>query len=363
MNEHDQGQGQPFADNYADEPIPDYRNLDENIVADEAPTVSEEPEDDDLAGNRSDDDGEPELGNSDLPPQKKYSVHEAFQMAQREKFNAIAENERLKQEVSRLKNISDQSNDAALRHYEENIQNKLYQATAKFELAEESGDVRRKTIAITELNDAQTKINELNRWKADQDYGQNQQQQQYQNQEPQYQPDYNQGYNQPQKIHSNRQIESQAEANGYNWAASNSWFNPNSRDYDPEMSKVAGSICSDIDSQLMSERNSDAIGSIQYFQELNKRLSQVRAQRNPRSNNTQVQNRGLNMKQSRSPVSSVRGNNGNSYNYGNGSKPQAKLTPDQAEFVRINKFDKEAFLRKVRESERSKGQKQQQNNF
>lgn len=341
MSEHDKV-NDGFSGNY-DKPSTDYLNLDPNVKDETEGNLIEEPIlEDDLEEGQDNQDAEEE--ESDRRHQKKYNVQEAFQIAQREKYNAIAENERLKQENSRLKNVSDQSTEAALRHYEENVNNRLNRATAMFEVAEERGDVSAKAYAIKEMNDANSAVNELNRWKSDNQYN-NAPEEQYQ--QNQYQPDPYQGYQQPAQSHSTREMEAQAAANGHNWMAKNTWFNEGSRDYDPELSSIAKDMSSRMDNELIRRGQGDAIGSPRYLQELDYHLNQVRSQGNRGSNNTQVQNRGLNMKQSRSPVSSVRNSGASSYNYNNRSKSQVKLTPEQAEFARANKFNPESYMKRI----------------
>jgi len=322
MNEYDKVSGD-FADNYDNEST-DYLNLDPNVQdASAVPNTVEEPEDN-LEDNSEVEESEEEPNGN--RGQKKYSVQEAFQIAQREKYNAIAENERLKQEVNRLKTVSDQSAEAALRHYEENVTNRLNRANAMFEVAEERGDIEAKKYAIKEMQDANFAVNELNRWKADQQANHGGYEEQYQQQ--QYQPERYQGYTpEPQRIHSTREMEAQAAANGHNWVAKNTWFSEGSPDYDPQLAAIAMDISYKMQQEAIRRGQGDAVGSPKYLQELDYHLNQVRNQGN-RSRSTQVQNRGLNMKQSRSPVASVRNSGSNSYNYNN-RKQQVRLTPDK----------------------------------
>ncbi len=350
MSEYNKSNGD-FVDNYLDDKPIDYRNVDPNIKDEIIETPNVDPDTGYNIEEEQDNQGDQDIeeDENDRRGQKKYNVQEAIQAAQRDKYNAIAENERLKQEVNRLKNVSEQTSEAALRHYEENINNRLRQARAMLSVAKERGDVDAEGFATEELTDARAAVNELSRWKADNQSNNTDYEEPYK--QNQYQPDPYQGYQQPTQIHSTREMAAQAAANGHNWAAHNTWFNEESPDYDPKLSAIAIDISYKMEQEAIRRGHGDAIGSPRYLQELDHHLSQVRNQGNRGSNNVQVQNRGLNMKQSRSPVSSVRNSGSNSYNYNNRSKSKSTLSPAHAEFARINKFNSESFAKRVRDYE------------
>lgn len=244
--------------------------------------------------------------------EKAENVHDHIYRLNQEKYRAIDENRQLQAEVERLRNLSDFSAQTALKNYDDNVMHRLENAKALYARARESGDVQAETDAQVELNFATGEYQNLLKIKSEaRTY-------QQPNAAPQnYSQPAQQNYSNPvEAAYASRPRETQE------WASKNTWFNERSHDYDHALANEAHSYAKEFENNLLNSGNAHYIGSREFFDYIDKHVEAVRTHR-------QQGNRGLNMKEARSPVSSNRSGRGSG---GRVSGTGSILTDRQADF-------------------------------
>ncbi len=283
---------------------PDSEPEDDEDIVEDVPEP-EEPEDE---GEEVLD--EPEEEEEKPVKQKKtsYSVHDQIARINKEKYEALDRNRQLEQEVERLRQVSDSSAQVALKNYDDNVMHRFSAAKENYARAEESGDVQEKLNAQVELNFATGEYQNLLQMKA-----------QYKP-EAQYTPPAQQ-YAPAQQMDPISQGYAMHARETQTWEMNNSWMNKNSKDYDDFLANEVHFYAKQFEDNLVKAGRPDGIGSAEFFEHIDRHVNSIREQR---SNSK----RGLNMKTTRSPVSTNRSGRSSSQ----GSNASGVLTPAQADF-------------------------------
>lgn len=224
---------------------------------------------------------------------------------QREKYQALDEANRLREENEELRRMVDLSTQAAQQYYDNDVYNRLERAKQLKAQAKEAGDVESEINADLEMALAANEISNVNNYKAQQAY---QSQQRY----PQQQIE-------PPHLANAKQLNE--------WVNKNSWFHPESEDYDENLAREIQVHADLLDVNLHRAGHQDKIMSREYFNEIDKA---VKALRERDSSAYYPSRSNLNMKPSRDSVAPVR--NGMSERAERSG--QYKLNADQKDLIR-----------------------------
>ena len=283
---------------------------------------SEEPESIDDGGEEFQEIGH-EQEDSEEPSQKqardKHDFRDKLAQAQRERYQALRDIESLRQQNELLRKSVEVASSHAVQQYDENLNRRLENAKLAKVKAMEEGDVHAQVEADTELSLVSSELYNSNLRKAEHNIQANQQQ---------YQQQYESQYSAPPVDNSFYEAE---------WERQNPWCNPESNQYDGELTQAVASWCSEFNSNLQRGGRQDLISSPDYFQAVNQYVNSLRQPRG-QSNNK----RELNMRQSRAPISPVR--NGYSQNSG---RQQSRLTKEEKEYADAWGIDDKLFLQAV----------------
>jgi hypothetical protein len=256
---------------------------------------------------------------------EKDRTRERLNEIQREKYQALDELARLREENQQLRQMSDIASNSASVHYEDNVNRQVERARNLKMAAIDSGDVEAQVNADVELATAVAKMNRLNEWKAEKAADQ-----------------YAPVRQAPQQPDLSRNPEA------LRWADKNQWMSPSSEDYDPDMAYKADSYAAQLDQYLVQQGQANMIGSRDYFYEIDKFVNHARDQvRGSQQSRTGQQQRGqLNMKQSRPAVSPVR--SGGSQ----GRAQQVQLSASERDMVRRMGISEQAYVKSKLEIQR-----------
>lgn len=306
INEFEDDFGHQFPEEMVQPSEPDSEPEDDEELDEEAPEP-EEPEDE---GEESPDEPEPEEEKPVKPKKVAYSVHDQIARINKEKYEALDRNRQLEQEVERLRQMNDSSAQIALKNYDDNVMNRFTTAKESYARAEESGDVQEKLNAQVELNFATGEYQNLLQMKA-----------QYKPAEAQYTPPAPQYTPPQQQLDPVSQGYAMHPRETQTWEMNNSWVNKNSKDYDEFLANEVHAYAKQFEDNLVKAGRYDGIGSDEFFELIDKHVSSIREQR---SNSK----RGLNMKTTRSPVSTNRSGRSN----GQSASSSGVLSAAQADF-------------------------------
>lgn len=239
-----------------------------------------------------------------------------IQQIQREKYRALDELNKLKQENENLRRIAseldikaEKSDAASLAHYERSALLKRDQALAKKEYARENGDIKAELAADIEISEAVNELQQTRAWKyqKDMELQQRKAEEEYYRQN-QYYPD----------SYQNNSVDEQYVRG---WLEDNQWCMPNSRYYDANLTENVRNYSTQLENQLYREGRQDLINSPEYYQELSRY-----------ANSLKTNNGDLNMRQARGGGMPVRTSSG---------RPQHKqqrnnleLSPEEKSFVK-----------------------------
>lgn len=143
-----------------------------------------------------------------------------------------------------------QTDAANLANYDARIALQVEQAKQKHRAAIESGDPDRQTEAQVELARAVAEKTNLDNWKA------TQRSRPTQPAPAAQMPQEPVGAPTPQAVNTQR------------WIAENSWFHPQSPEYDPEMAAAANEFATKLNRQLKGRGEADKIGTDEYFDQI-----------------------------------------------------------------------------------------------
>lgn len=286
------------------EESPEIEEVSSEEPAIEAESVEEEPEEEEDSRKRG------------RPP-----ANYRIQQIQREKYQALdalnrmrEENEHLKRLATDLNYKAEESDSAAMLHYDNSINRKLEQAKAKKLQAIENGDIQSQLDADVEIAEATSELQQIKSWKVKQELRE---------QQKQHQEAYYQQYPQQQQVNP-----SFDESSAYKWLDENPWFVPQSEHYNPELVNAVSDYSEKVENYLYRAGRPDLIMSPEYFQEINNYVNHIQS-----SGRNQ-----LSMKPSRAGVSPVRGGISQSQ-----SREKHKLSSDEIDWARRLGISEEAY--------------------
>lgn len=288
----------------------------------------EEPEEE------SEEEQEPEPRQEEKPKKQKTRIGDRLSQVQRERYEAIAEAERLRAENERLRSLANTSTQTALEHYDRSVIQKVQAAKEQKIKALEIGDIHAQAEADIALSMATAEYQQLANMKAQHSYQQNA----YpgNNQEMYYQQQQNNYPGDPRTIQT--------------WVNDNQWLVPASEEYDDQMAKAVDSYCTEFDNNLYRAGRGHEIMSPEYFQIVDNYVNNLRSNRHKEVGGD------LNMKPSRTVVSSVRGN---SRSVGQpqavGGSQEARLTREELQMAKNFGLEPKVYLQyKIREEQNMK---------
>lgn len=254
----------------------EYEEEEEGSPLEESEIIESEGEEDaptSYSHESEDEEGEEE--EEDEAPRKKGRLpgNARIQQVTREKYQALNELSRMQQENEFLKRRElelgtqiTQSGNAAMIFYDKSANLKLEHAKAKKFQAAENGDIQAGIDADVEMATATHELQQINYWKAQQASEERNRQLQYE-QQSQY------SQQQPAAIPQADPQES------YDWVERNTWFNPGSADFSPELAQAARDYSEKVENLLYREGRPDLIMSKQYYDEIDNHISQLKNQR------------------------------------------------------------------------------------
>jgi hypothetical protein len=259
-------------------------------------------------------------------PKKRSSDKTRINQIQREKYQALDELNRTKSELDRVKKMAELTAEAASRHYDDNVLQRLERARQLKAQAIESGDVQAQVDADMEMASATNEFQNLNAWKAQQSF-------KIQND---YVPQYDDS--------------AQKDYEAQKWVTENSWIHPDSEDYNEDLAEQVSLYCDAMDVNLYRSGYADKIRSPEYFHQINKHIYEL-------TKKGYGQKRELAMRSTRSPVSPVR----NSYSHqGERQGREIRLTNEEKDLARHLKVPEKVYLAKKIENERNEAIKRGQ---
>lgn len=268
MYEGDDREGQEVADLPVYDDGPD-QDVDIEITEED---LGERLEDFDLGDD--DGDGESEEGDAEAAEPEEESdeedaepeVEEIEERPKRREQNRIAELSRRAQEAERRAQeyeqklqqeamLRQQADIAMMTHYEQRLSTQARTLKAQLQEAMVTGDTERQIDLQTELMQVQNDLSGVEHWKRQQ-----QAQAQAQVQEPEarqvQQP------TQPPQVN--------LDPTTAEWIQNNTWFQPQSPDFDPEMHEEATLYARRIERRYKAEGREADIGSLEYFTEIDR---------------------------------------------------------------------------------------------
>lgn len=289
-----------------------YEEHDEELETEE-PEEEEEAPEEEPESDESDDGGEPEEGDEDEEeepaPRKsrggRQDGHARIQTLTRERYQAQAELERLRQENEHLKQYAatssqraNQIDKVAVLQYEKNAQLRLEQAKIKKHQALENGDVQSQIDADVEMTTALNQLQEANSWK----YRQETEEQARLAQEEQHRQQYQ---HQASQLESNEALQRERNVASYEWLYQNEWMKKSSPSFDPELASIAHDYAAVMENQLKEAGREDLIMTPWYYGKLTEHLNKFRTSE---PNGMKKQ---LNMRSARTGVSPARSGGSN----------------------------------------------------
>lgn len=175
--------------------------------------------------------------------------------AEAERDQSRAEAETLRRQLAAAQQATQQSQTAAMLHYAATLDSKMSQAEAAYRGALESNDPEKIAAANTMVAKVAAEKSSVDAWVAQYKRAQPQNRQQPQQQpRPQAQPNQQQ----PQQAPLRQETQE--------WAKQNdSWFNPRSPDFDPDMRREAEAIAMRIEAQYDRAGRAQDIGGKDYI--------------------------------------------------------------------------------------------------
>lgn len=242
----------------------------------------------------------------------------------REKSQAEHEAALLRAEVQRLQQLSQVSNNAAMAHYDNNIQLQLDRAKRMKAEAIQNNDVEGQVEADLIMSRTAAQMEALEAYKA---------QAQTKARDAEY---YAQQYQQPQQ-----QPQQQLNEATESWLQDNPWFIPGSAEHDPEMQEEVQAYADSLDRKLRRNGQANKILTDEYFNEINDYIARefYNDQSQPQHNS-----RGLTMRPAttRAPVAPV-SRRGQPTNI-NARQQQVRLTAEQREIARLSGLTEKAYI-------------------
>lgn len=165
--------------------------------------------------------------------QKQILAKKKLSKLTRERHRLAAEAQKLKEENQLLRQHMNHSSQAAMTHYDNNVQLRIDTAKKEKLKALEIGDMEAVVEKDQELAEAVAELKNIQSWKTQESIRQYTQQQEAQQQ---------------QQHHEQSQVELNEETE--NWIEANPWFDPNSREHIPEVFEDVNDYIASLDEHL-----------------------------------------------------------------------------------------------------------------
>lgn len=220
--------------------------------AEEEESEEYEPEEaeaeDDIEAEEEEEEEEPRPRKRDAEKR----IAELARRAQEAERRAQEVEARLQQEAA----LRQQSDIAMMTHYEQRLIGEANSILGRIEEAATMGDVRKQAELQAEYNKIQSDLSGVDAWRKEAEA--NLIQLQERRAQPQAEP-------QPQQ-----QITLEPRTKG--WIEKNTWFQPQSPDFDPELHEEATIYARRIERRYKAEGRADEIGSASYFKEIDRHM-------------------------------------------------------------------------------------------
>jgi hypothetical protein len=230
-------------------------DLGENLDDFEDPEQEEEPEQEPEEGEPEADEAEEEEEEEVKPKRRRSSENRIAELARR-----AAEAERRAQEaearVAQEADLRQQSDVAMMTHYEQRLKMSADTVKAQLQDAISIGDTEQQVELQSKLYQLQSELSGVDGWKQQQAAAQQQAAQQPKVEEP--------------KQNEQRQVS--LEPRTAQWIQRNTWFQPQSPEFDPEMHEEATLYAKKIERRLRADGREDEIGSADYFRQIDQHI-------------------------------------------------------------------------------------------
>lgn len=224
-------------------------------VKPEAKPAPEKPTAEDEAAEQGDGEGRvdtaPETGRRQ---RNRVPARDRINQLRREATESTSLAQRLMQENEALKTRSQQSDRAAMVHYESSVSNARALAQQALVEAHTANDPVKIADATAKLSAAAAAEENIKSWKAA-------------NPEPQ-QRQQDQQQRQPVQQQQQRVVDPQTQA----WVQDNGWFDPQSGDYDAEMAETARAYATLLETRMKRQGRARDIGKATYFADIEKHM-------------------------------------------------------------------------------------------
>lgn len=234
----------------------DLEELGDDFIADNG---EEEQQEDEPQEEEQQEEPQEEASEEEEAPKPKRSADRRIAELARKAAEAERRAQEVEARLQQAEQLRQQSDMAMMTHYEQRLIGQAQVIKQQLIDAHSIGDSERIVELQGEYYKLQNDLNSIENWKAQQELTQPQPKQAVQ---PQPQPERQQ---QPQPTLEPRTAD---------WIQKNSWFQPNSPDFDPEMHEEATIYARRVERRYRAEGREDEIGSIDYFTEIDRHMYQ-----------------------------------------------------------------------------------------
>lgn len=189
-------------------------------------------------------------------PKRKRSPDKRIAELARKAAEAERRAQEMEARLQQAEQMRQQSDMAMMTHYEQRLHGRSEELKRQLIDAHSIGDSERIVELQGEFYKIQSDINGIETWKAQQELNA---------------PQPKQVASQSQE---NRPAQPSLEPRTAQWIEKNSWFQPNSTDFDPEMHEEATIYARRIERRYRAEGREDEIGGIDYFTEIDRHMQQ-----------------------------------------------------------------------------------------
>lgn len=221
--------------------------LEEDGAEDEAEEAEPEDEDQD---EEEEEEEEPRPRKRDAERR----IAELARRAQEAERRAQETEARLRQEAA----LRQQSDIAMMTHYEQRLRGEANVVLSQIEEASNMGDARKQAELQAKFNQIQSDLSGVDAWRREAEA---------QLLQAQAQP-----VPQPQQPQQQQKSQVTLEPRTRDWIEKNTWFQPQSPDFDPEMHEEATLYARRVERRYKAEGRADEIGSASYFKEIDRHM-------------------------------------------------------------------------------------------
>lgn len=212
------------------------------------------PNEDEEVEAASEDDSSADNEEEIKKPETRKQKEKKYWKAQRDKYKAFAERDKLAAELEEIKAQRDKALEVGNYHYGQNAYSDLEKAKMLKKKAIEEGDVEALTDADIAINRATNAIDEIERWNA-------------------------QNQSQPtEKAYNNYQSNASAvqQEMAQDWLESHDEINPQSSNYNPQLAQKVGAFINQLDRNIADSGQSQYYFSEPYFEAIDNHLDKLK---------------------------------------------------------------------------------------